>query len=90
MAAVAASLAAAVPVRAEVIDMAAITCHEIMDMKSEDAGTIMVWVHGFYGGKADDTKLDFDAFGEAIKHIAAYCAQHPNVTLLSAVKAALK
>ena len=90
IAAAAVSIAAAGPARADVIDMASITCGEIINMKSDDAGTILVWVHGFYGGKADDTKLDLNSFQEAVKHIAGYCSEHPNVTLLSAVEAVLK
>jgi hypothetical protein len=90
IAAAAASIAAAAPARADVLDMASISCGELMNMKSDDAGTILIWVHGFYGGKADDTKLDLDAFQEAIKEIAAYCAKHPRVTLLTAVKDVLK
>ena len=90
LATAAASVAAATPAHADVLDMAAITCRDLMNMKSDDAATIMIWVHGFYGGKADDTKLDLDAFHEAITRIANYCNSRPKVSLLSAVKDVLK
>jgi acid stress chaperone HdeB len=72
--------------RAEVVDMAAITCGELIDMKADDAGTILVWVHGYFGGMADDTKFDFKAFKELSQAIGEYCAKNKKVTLISAVK----
>jgi len=84
-----AALAMASPARAEVVDMAAITCAELLDMKSDDAGTILVWVHGFFGGKNDDTKFDLKAFENAAKEIGAYCAKNKKVTLISAAKEVL-
>jgi hypothetical protein len=77
------------PVRAEVVDMAAITCGELLDMKSDDAGTILVWVHGYFGGKNDDTKFDLKAFENAAKEIGMYCAKNKKVTLISAAKEVL-
>lgn len=74
------------PARAEVIDMAAITCGELLNMNADESGTIMVWVHGYFGGMANDTKVDMKAFGEVAKAVGDYCALHKKVTLLSAVK----
>jgi hypothetical protein len=53
--AAAAGIALAAPARAEVIDMAAITCEELLGMTGDDAGAVLVWVHGYFGGKNDDT-----------------------------------
>jgi hypothetical protein len=75
------------PARAEVVDMAAITCGELLDMKPEEAGSILLWTHGYFGGLADDTKFDVKAFEEISVEIGQYCARNKKVTLLSAVKA---
>lgn len=75
------------PARAEVVDMAAITCGELLEMKPEEAGSILLWTHGFFGGLADDTKFDVKAFQEITVEIGQYCAKNKKVTLLSAVKA---
>jgi hypothetical protein len=87
--AAAAALLLAGPARAEVVDMAAITCGELLDMKGDDAGTILVWVHGYFGGKNDDTRFDLKAFENAAKEIGAYCAKNKKVTLISAAKEVL-
>jgi hypothetical protein len=73
--------------RAEVIDMAAVTCGELISMKSDDAGAILLWTHGYFGGLADDTKFDLGAFEEIAKAIGEYCSKNKKVTLISAIKA---
>jgi hypothetical protein len=72
--------------RADVIDMAAITCGELISMKADEAGSILLWTHGYFGGLADDTKFDPGAFGEIAKAVGTYCATNKKVTLISAIK----
>jgi hypothetical protein len=76
--------------RAEIVDMGAITCGDLLKMKSDDVGTIMLWMHGYFGGMNDDTKFDQAAFQDVAKTIGAYCAVNQKVTLLSAFKEANK
>lgn len=87
LAAAAALMSSVAPARAEVIDMAAITCGEMLDMKSDEAGIILMWMHGYFGGKEDDTRLDLQALEHHAKSIGAFCAQNKKVTLISAIKA---
>jgi hypothetical protein len=72
--------------RAEVIDMAAVTCGDLLDMNADDAGSVLLWTHGYFGGLANDTKVDLHGFKEAAKVIGEYCAKHKKVTLISAIK----
>ena len=81
-----AALAPLTSARAEVIDMAAVTCGELIAMKSDDAGAILLWTHGYFGGLADDTKFDPKAFEEIAKAVGGYCATNKKVTLISAIK----
>lgn len=74
------------PVRADVIDMAAITCGELLQMKEDEVGSILLWTHGYFGGLADDTRFNPDGFKEVAKAIGEYCAKNKKVTLLSAIK----
>lgn len=74
------------PIRAEVIDMAAVTCGELISMKADEAGSILLWTHGYFGGLADDTKFDPKGFEEIAKAIGEYCAKNKKVTLISAIK----
>lgn len=72
--------------RAEIIDMASITCGELISMKADEAGSILLWTHGYFGGLADDTKFDTKAFEEIAKAIGEYCGKNKKVTLISAIK----
>lgn len=74
-------------VRAEVIDMAAVSCGELLAMKPDEAGSILLWTHGYFGGLADDTKFDPKGFEQIAKAIGEYCAKNKKVTLISAIKA---
>ncbi|WP_178134140.1 HdeA/HdeB family chaperone [Vineibacter terrae] len=78
--------AAAPGVRAEVINMATITCKELLDGKEEDIGTILMWLHGFYAGRANTTTLDTDALTTDSEKIGQYCAQNPTVTVMQAIE----
>lgn len=73
-------------IRAEVIDMASVTCGELISMKADEAGSILLWTHGYFGGLADDTKFDPKAFEEIAKAIGEYCSKNKKVTLISAIK----
>lgn len=83
----AASCAALASARADVIDMTAITCGELMSMKPDEAGSILLWAHGYFGGLADDTKFDPKGFEEVAKAVGEYCGKNKKVTLISAIKA---
>lgn len=69
------------------VDVATITCKELLASKKDDIGTILIWLHGYYGGKAEDTTFDPDAFGQGAEQMGAYCAEHPDVGVMSAAKA---
>jgi acid stress chaperone HdeB len=84
------AIALAAPARAEVVDMASITCGDLKAMKDDDAGTILVWLHGYFSGRNDDTRFDVKEFEKAAKKIGAYCAKNAKVTLLSAAKDAME
>ena len=53
------------PARAEVVDMAAITCGDLKAMKNDDAGTILVWLHGYFSGRNEETRFDLKEFEKA-------------------------
>ena len=80
-----AALAPLKSAHAEIIDMASITCGELIAMKADEAGSILLWTHGYFGGLADDTKFDPNAFQEIAKGVGAYCATNKKVTLISAI-----
>jgi acid stress chaperone HdeB len=84
--AAAAALPASLPTRAEVINMATITCKDLLEGKADDIGAILMWLHGYYGGRSGDTTFDTNAFTKASERIGQYCGQNPTVTVMQAIE----
>lgn len=80
----------AAPVRADAVDMSKLTCSELIDMKSDDAGVVLFWLHGYFGGEAHDPKLDLSDITEAGRKLGAYCAEHKKQTVFGAIKSLSK
>ncbi len=78
------------PLRAEVINMATITCKDLLEGKSDDIGAILMWLHGYYGGRSGDTRLDIEAFTKGSEKIGQYCGQNPTVTVMQAIERIFK
>ena len=68
------------------VDVATITCKDIQSSKQDEASLIMMWIHGYFGGKADDTTINFDAFTKGAEELGKYCTDHPDIGLLTAAK----
>jgi len=82
-------LAVASPARAagpNEVDVASISCKYLISASKDDAGTIMVWLHGFFAGKTDDTTFNLDSFGKSAEQMGVYCADHPDIGVMSAAK----
>ncbi len=73
-------------VRAEVINMAAITCKELLEGKEDDIGTILMWLHGYYAGRSNTTTLDTDGLTKDSEKIGKYCAENPTITVMQAIE----
>ncbi len=72
--------------KAETIDIANATCKEVLELKQDDLAAIMMWTHGYFGGKAGDTTIDFDGFAKAGEAIGAACAQDPEAKWLEKIE----
>ncbi len=68
------------------VDVAAISCKYLINADKDDAGTIMIWLHGYFGGKSDDTTFNMDGFTKSAEQMGAYCAEHPDIGVMSAAK----
>ena len=86
---VAAALAGSIatsPVMAASIDIAEATCKDVLELKQDDLTAILMWTHGYFGGKAGDTTIDFTSFEAAGKVIGEYCGQHPDEKWLESIE----
>jgi acid stress chaperone HdeB len=71
--------------RAEVIDLSTVKCSDIAKMSESEGSYIMIWLHGYYGGKAADTTLDTESFEATGKAIGEACAENPELGLMTAI-----
>lgn len=76
---------AAIPARAEVIDISTIKCSDLATMTDEEGSYLLIWLHGYYGGKAGDTTIDMDSFEAAGKEIGESCAASPDLGLMTVI-----
>jgi acid stress chaperone HdeB len=76
--------------QAEVIDLSTIKCSDVAKMSDKEGSYLMIWLHGYYGGKDGDTTLDTAAFEEAGKAIGDSCAENPELGLMTTIDKLLK
>ncbi len=79
-------MALGLPAKADVVDMSTVKCSELATMKAEDASYLLIWLHGYYGGKAGDTTIDLAALEESGKMIGEKCADNPDLGLMTAIQ----
>ena len=83
--AMALTLLTAAPATAEVIDVSTIKCADLSGMKTDDASYLMIWLHGYFGGKAGDTTIDLAALEAAGTAIGQKCADNPDLGLMTVI-----
>ncbi len=79
------ALAFAMPAAAETVDMATVKCAELETMKEDEVNFMFSWLLGYAGGQASDTTIDLGSMDSVGKSIGEYCAENPDVGLVSAV-----
>ncbi|MDE2446860.1 MAG: hypothetical protein KGO94_11810 [Alphaproteobacteria bacterium] len=85
---IASALAVAVlaqPAKAEVIDVSTIKCADLSKMKQEEISYLLIWLHGYFGGKAGDTTIDLAALESNGTAIGDKCAANPELGLMTAI-----
>ena len=72
--------------RAEVIDVSTIKCAEMIKMSKDEGSYLLIWLHGYYGGKAGDTTIDLPALEASGAAIGEKCAANPDLGLMTAIQ----
>ncbi|MCP4381894.1 MAG: hypothetical protein GY798_10875 [Hyphomicrobiales bacterium] len=70
---------------AEDVDMADMSCQELMDMSVEEVVVTGAWMSGFFNAKANNTVLDTELMPVYGAALGEYCAQNPEELLMQAV-----
>jgi acid stress chaperone HdeB len=76
----------ALPAHAETIDVGQATCKDVLELKNDELTSLLMWTHGYFGGQANDTTIDFKAFEEAGKVIGEYCGKNPDANWLESIE----
>jgi hypothetical protein len=83
----------AAPATAETIDASTISCETINTAYKTKTATdmsfingILNWMGGYHATEAQGTTVDWKTLSKAFDETIAYCAEHPNVGVMSATE----
>jgi acid stress chaperone HdeB len=77
-------LVAAVPAKAQVVDMSTITCADFSARPPDQMANIMFWLEGYYTEEDEATTVDFAEFKSTLEKLLIYCKDNPSIGLLTA------
>jgi len=69
---------------AATVDMTKLTCKQFSAYDKENAGTIMMWLEGYYTGDDDDAVIDFGKMASDMTKLLVYCEAHPDDDIITA------
>ncbi len=75
---------AALPAKAQVVDMATITCADFSTRPADQMANIMFWLEGYYTEEDEATTVDFAKFKSTLEQILIYCTNNPTIGPLTA------
>jgi len=84
--AIAASLLAATPARAEKVDMAKIKCDDLAHLYLPQFVVIGAWLSGYYNAKNNRTEVDTEQLTSNTQKVLDFCKSNPDVTVMQAVE----
>ncbi len=81
---------ASVTVRAEKIDIKAVTCGQLKGWKTDDKYDVFVFMLGYYGGMTKSVEIDDDIIETFAKKFDAWCSSHPDAKLLENIRTVIE
>ena len=70
----------------ESVDMAKLTCKELLN-SGDKMNMFIMWIDGYMSGKSDDTTISDEWMEKLGKHLGQYCAANPQKTIMDAMDA---
>jgi acid stress chaperone HdeB len=83
---VAAGLLAAGPANAQVVDLSTLKCKQFIELPKETVNAIAMWLDGYLTDDEDPAVVDFDKMKAKAERLAEYCAQSPEMSLMTAAE----
>jgi acid stress chaperone HdeB len=68
------------------IDVAKITCDQLVLMKVADPDQIAIWLSGYYHGTRNNTKVDVEQLKENANKVRSYCLYNGKGTVMEAIE----
>jgi hypothetical protein len=68
------------------LDVAKITCDQLLMGKPVPSKYTVLWLSGYYNGKLNNTVIDPDGMSKNDQKVESYCDQHRDMTVMDAVK----
>jgi acid stress chaperone HdeB len=69
---------------AKTIDLSTISCKDFIAGDKDDIGYTLAWLDAYYKDEEAPPVIDTDKFVENAKKLGAYCAENPNIGLITA------
>ena len=68
------------------VNMAQITCAELLDSYVEDVVVIGSWMSGYYNAKRNNTTIDVKTLTANSKRVSEFCRANPKITVMEAIE----
>lgn len=81
-----AALTLAMPARAQMVDLSTLSCKDFLASGKDSIGMVMLWFDGYFTGERDPAVIDFSRLKSQGEELGAYCADHPNTTMMMAAE----
>ena len=83
---VAAALLAAAPADAQVIDLSTLRCKQFIELPKETLNAVTLWLDAYLTDEEESAIIDFDKMKGKADRLTAYCAQNPEMSLMTAAE----
>jgi len=82
----AAALLAAAPADAQVVDLSTLRCKQFIELPKETLNAVTLWLDAYLTDEEEAAVIDFDKMKGKAERLSAYCAQNPEMSLMTAAE----
>ena len=86
---VAAAMLAAAPADAQVVDLSTLSCKQFIELPKETLNAVTLWLDAYLTDEEESAVTDFDKMKGKAERLSAYCAQNPEMSLMTAAESVM-
>lgn len=68
----------------DAVDLSTVKCEAMLKSNDTDRAGMVIWLMGYNAAADEDPMFDLDAVGDKVTKLATYCAQNPDIGLVTA------